>query len=103
MWNDGKYYLLVIGGQGPSVNTPQQDTAQYIKFSRSNVHTNEQHYFNLSTGKYTEYHYCGMPHCIPSFGYNINDMLKFKCYLFQVSGSYQLLVEIVHLLVIFSH
>ena len=50
---DGKNYLLVINGQGPSVNTPQQDTAQYTKIGRNNVRTNEQHYFDLSTGKTT--------------------------------------------------
>ena len=51
---DGKYHLLVIGGYGPSVNTSQQDTAQYsdIGMQSGYIRTNEQHYFNLSTGKY---------------------------------------------------
>ena len=49
---DGKTYLLVIGGQGPSVDIPRQGTAQYIKVVKNNVWTNEQHYFDLSTGKY---------------------------------------------------
>ena len=50
---DGKYYLLVIGGEGPSVNTPQQDTAQYSDKGMMNgyIRTNEHHYFDLSTGK----------------------------------------------------
>ena len=49
---DGKNYLLIIGGQGPSLNTPRQDTAQYITFATSSVRTNEHHFFDLSTGKY---------------------------------------------------
>ena len=55
---DGKNYLLVIGGSGPSVNTPQQQNAQYV-----DGRTNEQHYFDLSTSKYInishtiKYHY----------------------------------------------
>ena len=53
---DGKNYLLVIGGQCPSVNTPQQDTAQYITAGNtSNIRTNEHHFFDLSTGKYRSY------------------------------------------------
>ena len=50
---DGKYYLLVIGGEGPSVNTPQQDTAQYSDKGMLSgyICTNEHHYFDLSTGK----------------------------------------------------
>ena len=44
---DRKYYLLVIGGSGPLVNTPQQQNAQYV-----GGRTNEQHYFDLSTSKY---------------------------------------------------
>ena len=52
---DGKNYLLVIGGRGPSVNTPQQENAWYSDkgLGSSLVRTNEQHYFNLSTGEYT--------------------------------------------------
>ena len=51
---DGKNYLLVIGGQGPLVNTPQQDTAQYSekKMNQGFIRTNEQNYFNLLTGKH---------------------------------------------------
>ena len=55
---DGKNYLLVIGGSGPSVNTPQQQNAQYV-----DGYTNEQHYFDLTTSKYInishtiKYHY----------------------------------------------
>ena len=49
---DGKRYLLIIGGQGPSVNNPRQNTAQYIKIGKNNVRTNEQQYFDLVTGKY---------------------------------------------------
>ena len=49
---DGKIYLFVIGGEGPVINTPQQDTAQYSVIVKNNVRTNEQHYFDLSTGKY---------------------------------------------------
>ena len=44
---DGKNYLLVIGGYGPSVNTQRQQNAQYVSGC-----TNEQHYFDLSTSKY---------------------------------------------------
>ena len=47
---DGKNYLLIIGGEGPSVNTPRQYAAQYSKISNS-VCTNEHHYYDLSTGK----------------------------------------------------
>ena len=49
---DGKNYLLVIGGHqfGPSVNTPQQQNAQY-KEEFDDIYTNEQHYFDLSTSK----------------------------------------------------
>ena len=50
---EGKNYLLVIGGHGPLVNTLQQDTAEYIKLTDINFLTNEQHYFDLSSGKYT--------------------------------------------------
>ena len=49
---NGKIFLLVIGGVGKSVNNPQQD----INMESSNMNvisTNEQHYFDLSTGKYT--------------------------------------------------
>ena len=49
---DGKYHLIVIGGSGPSLNTPRQDTAQYSDKGSGLIRTNEQHYFNLSTGKY---------------------------------------------------
>ena len=42
---DGKYHLLVIGGMGPSARQDTSDTSSLIT-------TNEQHYFNLSTGKY---------------------------------------------------
>ena len=51
---DGKYFLLVIGGRGPSINTPRQDTALYSDKGMPSgyIRTNEQHYFNLSTGKY---------------------------------------------------
>ena len=50
---NGKYYLLVVCGQGPSVNTPQRDTAQYNGKNMNNgFRTNEQHYFDVSTGKY---------------------------------------------------
>ena len=48
---DGKKFLLVIGGEGPSVNTPRLDTAQYTKIGRNNVRNNEHHYFDLSNGK----------------------------------------------------
>ena len=60
---DRKNYLLVIGGYGPSVNTPQQQNAQYSKRPFGYVCTNEQHYFDLSTSKYInishtiKYHY----------------------------------------------
>ena len=47
----GKSYLLVIGGYGSSVNTSRQDTAQYSD-TGAFTHTNEQHFFDLSTGKY---------------------------------------------------
>ena len=47
---DGKIYLLIIGGEGPSVNTPRQYGAQYSKIS-NNVCTNEHHYYDLSIGK----------------------------------------------------
>ena len=49
---DGKNYLLVIGGLGPSVNTLQQGTAQYSTITSGFVRTNEHHYFDVSTGKY---------------------------------------------------
>ena len=49
---DGKNYLLIFGGQGPSLNTPRQHTAQYITVVSRNVRTNEHHFFDLSTGKY---------------------------------------------------
>ena len=39
-----------MGGQGPSVNNPQQNTVQYIKIGKNNVHTNEQQYFDFATG-----------------------------------------------------
>ena len=50
---DGKNYLLVIGGMGPTLNTPQQDTAQYTEkgMNRGLMRTNEHHTFDLSTGK----------------------------------------------------
>ena len=57
---DGKNYLLVIGGQGTSVNTPHQDNAQYINKVKERSHlirTNEQNYFDLSTGKFKNIHF----------------------------------------------
>ena len=50
---DGKNYLLVIGGSGPSVSTPRQQNAQYEAGPFGDIYyTNEQHYFDLSTSKY---------------------------------------------------
>ena len=44
---DGKDYLVVIGGEGPSDNnTPKQPGAQY-----SDCRCNEIHYYNLSSGQ----------------------------------------------------
>ena len=53
---DGKDYLLVIGGCGPSVNIPKQRNAEY-QYSRRKmpsgyVRTNEYYYYDLSNGKY---------------------------------------------------
>ena len=62
---DGKNYLFVIGGNGSLINTPRQVNAQYSETSDGFVHTNEQHYFNLSTCKYRsiKYHYtCSVSH-----------------------------------------
>ena len=43
----------IIGGQDPSVSTLQQNTAQYSAKGMNSgyVRTNEQHFFDLSTGK----------------------------------------------------
>ena len=51
---DEKSYLLVIGGRGKSINTPRQDNAQYSNKGLEHspmIRTNEQNYFDLSTGK----------------------------------------------------
>ena len=55
---DGKNYLLAIGGQGPPISIPRQDTAQYNKIV-TNFGTNEHHYYDLSSGKSNTliYHY----------------------------------------------
>ena len=52
---DEKNYLLLMNGEGPTVNTPRLDTAQYSSKAFANdqfAHINEHHYFDLSTGKY---------------------------------------------------
>ena len=66
---DGKYLLLVIGGECPSANTPQQDSEDTAQYSDKGILsgyicTNEQHYFILSTGKYSSLYmmYCKISH-----------------------------------------
>ena len=46
---DGEDYLVVIGGQGPSSNTPTQAGAQYSDTGYSK-RCNEIHYYKLSSG-----------------------------------------------------
>ena len=49
---DGKHYLFIVGGYSPSVNTSRKQNGQYGC-------TNEHHYFDISTCKYTNVsHYC---------------------------------------------
>ena len=73
---DGKNYLLVIGGSSPSVNTPQQQNAQYV-----NGRTNEQHYFDLSTSKYINLFYEYSPIFNPELFLSLLHMRKlFKMY-----------------------
>ena len=53
---DGEDYLVVIGGWGPSSNTPTQAGAQY-----SDVYgvksCNEIHYYKLSSGQYNDHQF----------------------------------------------
>ena len=48
---NGEDHLLIVGGWGPSINTPHQHGAQYGIVSGARICTNEHHYYNLSTGK----------------------------------------------------
>ena len=47
---DGEDYLVVIGGEGPSSNTPTQAGAQYNDDGFGNKRCNEIHYYKLSSG-----------------------------------------------------
>ena len=42
--------LFIVGGEGPRPNNPQPN-AEYYKVGGDRVITNEQHVYNLSTGK----------------------------------------------------
>ena len=46
---DGEDYLVVLGGQGPSSNTPTQAGAQYNDDGYG-INCNEIHYYKLSSG-----------------------------------------------------
>ena len=72
---DGKNYLLVIGGEGPSLNTPRQDTAQYITVFTSNVRTNEHHFFDLSTGKYRSYNITYLIHVVDIYSVYVHSIV----------------------------
>ena len=46
---EGEDHLFITGGYGPPPNNPQPN-AEYSKYC-DNVRTNEQHIYNISTGK----------------------------------------------------
>ena len=48
---EGEHCLLVIGGLGPPPDNPQPNAQYHKLFSSTRVRTNEQHIFNISTGK----------------------------------------------------
>ena len=53
---NGEDYLAVIGGSGPSNNTPKQPGAQYNEVEglfSSYQQCNEIHFYKLSTGQST--------------------------------------------------
>ena len=47
--SEGEDHLFITGGIGPTPNNPQSD-AEYSKYGNC-VRTNEQHIYNISTGK----------------------------------------------------
>ena len=47
---DGEDYLVIIGGRGPSSNTPTQAGAQYSHTTYDIKRCNEIHYYKLSSG-----------------------------------------------------
>ena len=49
---DGEDCLVVIGGKGPSSNTPTQVGAQYSDDEYGDNRCNEIHYYKLSSGQY---------------------------------------------------
>ena len=54
---DGEDYLLVVGGYGPPPKSPQHGAQYNDKGCVSGyVSTNEQHYYQLASGKYTHTH-----------------------------------------------
>ena len=48
--SEGENHLFITGGYGPPPNNPQPN-AEYHKDFGNNVRTNEQHIYNISTGK----------------------------------------------------
>ncbi|XP_019860167.1 PREDICTED: kelch domain-containing protein 1-like [Amphimedon queenslandica] len=51
---NGKDYLAVIGGRGPSSNnTPTQPNAKYQRLVANSKRTNEIHYYKVSSGKWS--------------------------------------------------
>ena len=54
---DGEYYLVVLGGRGPSSNTPTQAGAQYSDAGLSRKRCNEIHYYKLSSGQYNDHQF----------------------------------------------
>ena len=54
---DGENYLVVIGGRGPSSNTPTQVGAQYSDTVNYLKRCNEIHYYKLSSGQYYDHQF----------------------------------------------
>ena len=48
--SEGEDHLFITGGYGPPPNNPQPN-AEYLKEYGNHVRTNEQHIYNISTGK----------------------------------------------------
>ena len=53
---DGEVYLVIIGAEGPSSNTPTQAGAQYSDTGYGDKRCNEIHYYKLSSGQYNYDH-----------------------------------------------
>ena len=66
---DGEDYLVIIGGEGPSSNTPTQAGAQYSDTGYGRKSCNEIHYYKLSSCRSVYYDH----QFIHNYYYDFND------------------------------